>query len=255
MNQTLRSHLGWYLTSVAFSGRGRHLVAGGRSGLWIWDCQASGDGSYLESNCLPDQIAAMPHSATIAFGGRHCDCIEVLDCDSGKKNRIDLGKPVRALAMGCSPDGRTLAIGGSDSILTWDFEKQSKRFEVDSSWTQGVAFSPDGKVLAVAGTEGLQSLNTQTGRPILGSPHYYHPTSVAYSADGTLIAVGGHASDVAVFEVSTNRLLWSGRVAGPSRGPGPFSAAAGIVAVVFIVLILRHAVADGPSPGARSGEQ
>jgi len=255
LKQTLQSQLGWYLTSVAFSNRGRHLIAGGRSGLWLWDLQASRDGSYLESNCTADQITGMPDSATIAIGGRHCDWIEELDCDSGKKNRIDLGKPVRALAMVFSRDGRTLAIGGTDSILIWDLEKQSKRFEVDSSWTEGVAFSPDGEILAVASADGLNSLSTRTGRPIHGSPHHHQPSSVAYSPDGTLLAVGGHAGDCAVWEVSTCRLLWSGRVAGPSRGPGPFSAAAGIVLVIFIVLIFRHAVADGPSPGARSGEE
>ena len=142
LSQTLRSQLQRF-RAVTFSSQGRHLIAGGRSGLWIWDTQSPGAGSFVDSNCSAREIASARESNLVAIADRHCPWVEVLDCDSGKKTRIDLGKSNGALAVSFSPDGRSLAIGGTESVLIWNLSNETKQFEVVSHWAQDIAFSPE----------------------------------------------------------------------------------------------------------------
>jgi len=92
----------------------------------------------------------------------------LFDCDSRRKTRINSGMSDGALSIVYSPDAESLAIGGSNSVLMWDSNKQTKRFEVSAQWARGVAFSPDGRVLTVAGQDGIRSWNADTGQPIQG---------------------------------------------------------------------------------------
>jgi len=74
-----------------------------------------------------------------------------------------------------------------------------------------------------------------------------------YSPDGTLLAVGRDAGDVSVWDVNVGRVLWSGHVKGPSRGPGPFTAATGFVLAVLVLLTLRHVAAVRNLAGTAGG--
>ncbi|MGE5193624.1 MAG: WD40 repeat domain-containing protein [Deltaproteobacteria bacterium] len=249
LNQTLRSQTE-YMRAVAFSSGGRYLLAGGRSGSWLWDTQGSVAGSFVDATGSATKIAGAPNSNLLAIADRHSPWVELLNCDSGTKTRVEPGKSYGALSISFSPNGRSLAIGGTESVLIWNLDDHAKQFEVASHWTQDLAFSPDGKVLTAAGADGVRSWNVDTGEPNQVVPYQQHASSLAYSADGTLLAVGGYAGEIAVWQVATKRLLWSGGVTGPSRGFHPFTVAAGITLIILAVLAIWRTA--GPPDSARS---
>jgi WD40 repeat protein len=251
LNQTLRSQTG-YMRAVAFSGRGRFLLAGGRSGLWLWDRQGPVAGSFVDTSCSAREIAGAPNSNLMAIADQHCEWAELLNCDSATKTRIQPGKSSGALAVAFSSDGRSLAVGGTESIVIWNLGDEAKKWEAPSHWAQDLAFSPDGRVLTAAGADGVRSWNVETGEPNEVIPYSQHASSLAYSADGTMLAVGGHAGDIAVWEVGTKRLLWSGHVTGPSRGFQTFTMAAGITLIILAALAVSRAAAAANPAGPES---
>jgi WD40 repeat protein len=81
-------------------------------------------------------------------------------------------KPARrgAFALACSPDGRKLAAGGSDSrtgpggqwstgpVTVWDIPdgRIAHRLEISTGVVKAVAVSPDGRAIAAAGNGHFQ---------------------------------------------------------------------------------------------------
>jgi WD40 repeat protein len=120
-----------------------------------------------------------------------------------------------------SPDGRTLAVGGSDDIihlLDAVTGNELRRFighreivagHIHANTLEAVTFSPDGLMLASGGADQtLRLWHVATGKEIRclevdrGSVH-----SVAFSPDGKTIASGGVDQIVHLWEVATGKEL------------------------------------------------
>jgi WD40 repeat protein/serine/threonine protein kinase/Flp pilus assembly protein TadD len=107
------------------------------------------------------------------------------------------------------PDGRHLAVAGSEVVEVWDVVARAKVHELrgHSKWVYGVAFSPDGKWLATGGwdrTIKLRDANTGEERlTIFG--HEGFVLDLAFSPDNRCLASTSEDRSVRLWEVPTGR--------------------------------------------------
>lgn len=118
--------------------------------------------------------------------------------------------------MRFSPDGKTLAAGGSDcSVSLWDVAKAGKQWKPRATVAAGrftpvcLSFSPDGRTLAVGTTErqgpNLFMIDVVGGK--LVSPRNLGEAvgAVAYSPDGKLLVTGHDKGKVRVWDAAAMR--------------------------------------------------
>ncbi len=182
------------VTGCAFSPTGKNIVTVSKDHMVkIWDAaKLAAPPAVLAGHRYEIQgVAYFPGGKLIASvddGG----FVIVWDAVT-KKQRLATGvEGAEQRSVAVSPDGKTIASGGNDSIRLWDAATGKETRSIPSPQVNTLAFSPDGKSL-VAGTQDgpVKVYDTATGaerasleaheRPVLG---------VAISPDGRWIASG-----------------------------------------------------------------
>ncbi len=146
---------------------------------WVWTVAFSGDGSYLATddgvgttvkvwNIQQEQITTIleRHISDINFV-KFSPANQTL-ASSSWDGEIKLWstsnwEPLGTLhtngtaALDFSPDGKTLASGGSEEVGLWSVASGEKiaTLRGHTGWIRGVAFSPDGAILASGGEGGM----------------------------------------------------------------------------------------------------
>ncbi|MDE0019807.1 MAG: T9SS type A sorting domain-containing protein [Candidatus Poribacteria bacterium] len=118
---------------------------------------------------------------------------------------------VHALAL--SPDGRSIAVGGEDSVRVWSAENGALRGKMvgHEGAVRTVAYSPDGRHIASAGDDGtvrVWSAETFALTKTLRG-HVGYVNSVAFSPDSRSLVSGGKDGRVLLWGVEDLPIQWS----------------------------------------------
>jgi WD40 repeat protein len=174
--------------------------------LWLTDPSGSSRRDPIQEGPFTRRVAFSADGSRLAVGGdfgfvlRDTSSYEVVAApDVGQ-----FAKPYNALAF--SPDGKTIATGDDlGAVKLWSGSGFSTSTDVTSATVsvQDVAFSPDGSRLALAGREGMDDLWTLSPLEFVSSLGYSDDGySVAFSADGSTLALGTGNYKLGIFQAS-----------------------------------------------------
>jgi RNA polymerase sigma factor (sigma-70 family) len=187
--------------ALAFSPDGRTVAAGGkRRAAHLWDVATGRElRAFDNPGGLTLRLAFSPDGKALATRGFNETTIRLWDVAGGKEPR-----KIEAPRAGCpsllfTPDGRALVAGGDDGLVHfWDVATgTTQRTFGESAGRDGhvfsLAVSPDGRSVAAAYDGAAVRLwETASGQQRARyEGHRGAVTSLAFSADGTLLASGG----------------------------------------------------------------
>ena len=200
--------------SLAFSPRGKLLAAGSDDGrVYVWDLEKSSDRVevVLEGHTSYVTSVAFNPDGTIVAAGGEDDTVRLWKVPTGAALGVLQGHAGNVSSVTFSPDGTRLAstaTGSDHTVRVWDVASQTLLFVLEghTESVSSAAFSPDGSLLVSAGS-GIQDNTVRVWNAAAGAPLrvlYPDPNApinaVAFSPDGTRLAVGG-ASYLALWGV------------------------------------------------------
>jgi len=201
---------------VAFIPNGTLLAASGDGNtVAVFDTNSAARQLTLTGHSSPvTAIAFSPDGTRVATAAQD-GTMKLWDSTSGKQLRTVYGSGVRALEF--SPDNtRILTVEQDGTVSLWPATDTSEilpllTLHIDGQGA-GVAFNPNGRSFATTDGTDVRIWDADTGREIQRfTASNTNLTRVAWSKDGTRVAVGGLDRQVTVWDArSGGQLLSSG---------------------------------------------
>jgi len=205
------------LSVIAFSPDALLLATGGTDDIVrIWDNRT---GKLLKKlKGLEGDVRAIafsPDGKFVAAGSSAAEKVEMWDVDSGKPQQTFEPTEKRerdfVLSLAFRPDGSRLAIGRLSGVVSiLDVTNGSKDREAKTGLPAAIAFRPDNRALAIADlSRKLSFWKICSGDTPIEKALKQPPTAVAYSSDGTQVAVVIAARHAQVWDADRLRVLYS----------------------------------------------
>jgi len=211
------------VVALALNPDGDVLATGGNDGaLRLWDLR-TGKAKFTlrERGPQPLVVAFSPDGRTVAAGG-HDNKVSCWDATTGEPGPTFGGWGDAVWAVAFSRDGRTLFAAGEERRLrAFDPETAKDRTLAECPGTvRALALTPDGRALAVGPLEKdpVRLIDTETGadRAELETSRGEYP-ALAVNRDGTLIAAGGMARHLKLWDAATGKVHTE--LPGPHEAP------------------------------------
>jgi len=208
--------------AVAITSDGRNLVsAGDDRHIIVWEFATGRELLRWRAHDGPiPSVSISPDGATVASGSRD-DSIRAWELKSGRLKHDLIGHTGDVLSVRFSPDGKSLASASYDgTVRLWDAAsgRAIRIFKGHTNRVFSVAFSPDGSRLASAGDSTLLIWDAATGRQLNvttpgGAIEHganliaENLSAVAFSPDGTMLAVTSTTGATTLLEASSGKAL------------------------------------------------
>ena len=187
---------------VAYAPDGTRLAVASSIGIWIYDTETYKELALLTGHKFGVRsLSFSPDGSMLASADGNV--LHLWDVATGTYEQIDgvkLGGLITSAVF--SPDGKTLAIGGSTTTLgLWNVEagefQQTLTRELGE--VRKILFSPDGKTLVAEGSRFVSLWDIETG----DLKHTFVGSGISFSPDGKTLAYGGFDDSIKLRDVET----------------------------------------------------
>ena len=175
--------------------------------------------SYTGVNGKGNHVTISPDGKTIASNEEYTDHVKLWDVKSGIEIKAINSNKKYGSVWKFSPDNKTIAIVGNDSIKIINFQtgQESKPLIGNFRFVYDLAFNPDGKIIAFFkdnnGTiriwdiqKGKQIKSLTGPNPWWFSKAIFFSPAIGFSPDGKTIAVGTHNS-IQLWDIPSGQVI------------------------------------------------
>ena len=198
------------INQAVISPDGTRVAVASSSGIYLHEAATLQAQTFIETGSWISSVAFSPDSRQVA-GGDANGLVRIWDAGSGKLLHSLTGHSGQVRTVLYAPDGNTLFSGGSDkTVRAWNTASGElvRTLEGHTNPVRAMAISPDGSTLVSGGFDqslrfwslgSWQLLNTGDA----GFPVY----TLAYSTDGTVLAVAGSNRAIALVDPKSGQPL------------------------------------------------